>query len=381
MRDRHVRDDCTAETPPQDSTGLDLGGLDLGDGERSRGGPSGGAPATPSPYLESIPKDCDADNSATLEALPCKCKSWFCPDCCLRRGLITRDRLIPVLKTFTGLQMWTLTIDPTLFSTPGLAFQYVRELRCVALLVRGLTKQGKLHTPRFFSVVEWQKESEMPHFHALFDATYIPFSNACDIWNSFRPKSAGPLQGDRPGFGAIRFSASKHKFTSPEHAARYACKYLIKHPEHGYPDWVMKFTGQIHRYTTSHRFWKSGEQTQISGQVECDDAAELDSEPETVKPQRKRISKRRIRTISDRIEECGQTSVILNVIQPRNATESWEYRFVEKRFESVGKIATRLGRSPDKGRLPISFAEWQRLRGTLSTSWRKNDEARINENS
>ena len=373
MRNLRAEDEINRHSDAQNPSGVDLDGLDLNMREPVAQRPTGQL-ASGLPYLESIPKDCDQANSGTLEALPCKCKSWFCPDCCVRRGLITRERLIPVLKTFTGLQMWTLTIDPKLFPTPGLAFQYVRELRCVALLVRGLTKQGKLHTPRFFSVVEWQKESEMPHFHALLDATYIPFTNACDIWNGFRPVSAGPVDGDRPGFGAIRFSASKHKFTSPEHAARYACKYLIKHPEHGYPGWVMNFTGQIHRYTTSHRFWKSGQQADIAVRVESGDGTEVEAEAQ--KPKRKRISKRSVRTISDRIQECGQTSVILKVKPPQNATEAWEYQFVEKRCESVEKIATRLGRSLEKGRLPISFAEWKRVRGTRSISWRKNDEAR-----
>ncbi|WDI43969.1 rolling circle replication-associated protein [Bremerella sp. P1] len=146
--------------------------------------------------------------------------------------------------------MWTFTVDPQLFNSPKDAYWYVKEQRAVSRTINRLKDLGHLHSGRWFCVVEWQKNG-MPHWHVLLDATRIPFSVMCDIWNSFRPGWAGPVEGTRPGFGSIRFSATDHNFVGAEHAAHYACKYMIKHPDHGYPDWVLDSTRRIRRYETS----------------------------------------------------------------------------------------------------------------------------------
>jgi hypothetical protein len=145
--------------------------------------------------------------------------------------------------------MLTLTVDPKLFSNPEEAYRYVRRKRCVAELVRALLKAGFLYSRRFFYVVEWQKNTEMAHFHLLVEADFIPFHTLAALWARFRPVSAGPPQGDAPAFGHVHIS--KVKFLGPEHAANYACKYLTKLPEQGFPQWVLNFEGQIRMFATS----------------------------------------------------------------------------------------------------------------------------------
>lgn len=55
--------------------------------------------------------------------------------------------------------------------------------------------------------------------------------------------------GDAPAFGHVRFS--KAQFHTPEYAANYACKYLTKLPQQGFPQWVLDFKGQIRMFATS----------------------------------------------------------------------------------------------------------------------------------
>jgi len=76
-------------------------------------------------------------------------------------------------------------------------------------------------------------------------------------WSKHRPPEAGPVIGSRPAFGTVIFSAPE--FIDPIHAARYATKYLIKYPEHGYPQWVLEMGAEkrIRRYGTSRPFWNN----------------------------------------------------------------------------------------------------------------------------
>jgi hypothetical protein len=258
--------------------------------------------AAVSAYLETVFKDCDGSrrgSAVRYEVAACGCRSWFCRHCCCGRGLSLRERLEPILATFSGLQMWTLTVDPELFSSPAAALEHVTEKRCVANLVRRLHERGWLHSRRYFCVVEWQKETQMAHFHLLLDASFVEFDVVCELWNRYRPESAGPVRGLRPGFGSVRFSAPR--FADHRHACRYACKYLIKFPEHGYPGWVMDYRGQVHRYLVSHGFWSEGADGPVRAAGEGGaDAAEPDGVVEGS-------------TIRQRTEACGAVCVVFLV--------------------------------------------------------------------
>lgn len=223
--------------------------------------PTGDSPPPQAAYLESKQKYCPADKEqdtpvefdSFYEIHPCRCKSRFCPSCCVGLGIKLKTKLTPILVTFTHMQMWTFTIDPELFDSPARAYDYVKERRSISRVINRLYEKGYLHSKRYFYVVEWQKNG-MPHFHVLLDTSGIPFDLVCDLWNAYRPPAAGPVQGERPGFGSIRFS-ERRDFSSPEHAANYACKYLIKHPQEGYPNWVLDSKRRIRRYETSRGFW------------------------------------------------------------------------------------------------------------------------------
>lgn len=206
-------------------------------------------------YLASAPKPCGEELlGSSLEVRARTCKSWFCPKCCVGRGLAVREKLVKALQSFKSLQMWTLTIDPELFGNdPVAAMEYVSKKRCVGELVRTLRKRGVLNSDRWFCVLEFQQNG-FPHFHLLVDASFVPYDLVADRWNCFRPANAGEATGVRPGFGSVRFSAPK--FADHRHAANYACKYLIKHPEHGYPEWVLK-SERIVRYRASRGLFES----------------------------------------------------------------------------------------------------------------------------
>jgi len=191
------------------------------------------------------------------EIAKCRCNSWFCTDCCKTKGYNLRARLIPILETFRGLIMVTLTIDPELFPDPETAYRYVKDKRCISVLAQALDRRGYLASRQYFYVVEWQKDTQQAHWHILFDSTYIPWEVLFELWSSNRPKHAGPVKDDRPPFGTVHFSAPK--FASPVHAARYATKYLTKVPEHGFPDWVLDMgkNRRICRYGKSRGFWRT----------------------------------------------------------------------------------------------------------------------------
>jgi|GEM_PF-4802201 len=234
--------------------------LDDGAEASGAGGPaSGGVRAA---YLESSAQHSDngpADDAVLLgehtEVASCKCRSWFCPHCCLGMGLRLRARVVDVLETFTRCMMVTLTIDPSLFVGPEHAWAHVRAKRCIGNLVRYLDRRGYLHSGRYLAVVEWQQNG-MPHWHLLLDASYIPIDALRKAWNTWIPEhvTAEQRQELTAGLGWVRYS--KQRFHSRRHAAHYACAYLIKAPKHGYPQWVVDSpVRSVHRYSTSRNFW------------------------------------------------------------------------------------------------------------------------------
>ncbi len=196
------------------------------------------------------------EDHRVFEIAKCGCDCWYCSDCCERKGYNLRARLIPVLETFTGLMMLTLTIDPQLFATPQAAYLWVKRERGISRLMRELDRGGHLHSRRYFYVVEFQRETEQAHFHVLVDASRIPKAAIDTAWDRLRPPTAGPPAPNRPGFGMTRFSVPRFE-GGPVHAARYATKYLAKVPEHGWPAWVLAMGAEIRvpRYQTSHGFW------------------------------------------------------------------------------------------------------------------------------
>lgn len=297
--------------------------------ERSGGGGVGEPQRSDPHLLEGDHKHCGAVPPATTDPRPtpvtsetlyearkCRCSSWFCDGCCESKGIAVQRRLRPVLETFKGVMMWTFTLDPELFETPEEAFRFVRHKRCISELMRTLRERGYLHSDRYFYVVEFQKESQQAHWHLLMDATYIPKEVVQEIWDRFRPKSAGPKPANRPGLGMVRYSAPR--FKSRVHAANYATKYLTKPPRDGYPDWVLDYEGYVRRYDVSRGFWASVEaDTDGDGGTDApapwDEPTAGEADPEgcdgNVKEPRKAPGE--VSTIRDRLEKCGRKTFII----------------------------------------------------------------------
>jgi len=354
--------------------------------QRSEHRPSGNGDAVAPYYLEPKGKCCGQPETKVtrrLEAKPHRCTSRFCPDCCLPLGLKLKAKLLPILETFKGLQMWTLTIDPTLFADPESAFAHVQKRRAIGELIRALDKMGVLHSRRYFCVVEWQKETKMPHYHILLDASFIPFALVCSIWNRNRPNHLPPPELNpatgkaRPGFGSVRFTETKHKFATATHAANYACKYLIKHPQEGYPDWVLNSSRKIQRCWPSKGFWGSSQpkgDQRSAAEVEFHDMHDAKACEECkqgrccCKPPEP--SKRKRRTIRERLNDCGQGTLIMEVTEfvtpDGEATTLW--RYVDQIPMPFDDVLHRLGLEAGQRRIELSYESLAKLRSGSNSS-------------
>lgn len=235
---------CSQAETPRDDAGRD--------------DPPGSPGPSPSPsLLEHFQNVVTGEEGGrSFELAPCGCDCWYCPGCCKRKGYNLRADLVPVLQTFTGLMMLTLTIDPELFGSPLEAYFHVRSRRGISRLMRELDRAGHLHTRRYFYVVEFQRETEQAHFHVLCDATRIPKPAIDAAWSRLRPETAPPPAPNRPAFGMTRFSMPRFE-GGAAHAARYATKYLVKVPEHGFPEWVLTQGNEyrVPRYGSSRGLW------------------------------------------------------------------------------------------------------------------------------
>lgn len=229
-----------------------------------------------------------------LELMPCKCRSRFCSRCALGLGLELRTRVTPVLRDFNGVLMVTLTFDPEVFDgNPVQCFEYVRDHRVISEFVRRLKEE--VHSRRYFCVVEWQKETEFPHFHICLDANFIDFETLCRAWNSVGPGGLTRMRLRRTGLGSIRFT-KKDGFESRDHAIHYLLKYIIKIPEHGFPDWVLDYDGNVVRYQVSKGFFGTTSEKKEKTEKEVKE-------------------RRRKPTVRERIAECGSRAVILSVCE------------------------------------------------------------------
>ena len=239
------------------------------------------------------------EHGAYFEVSKCNCRCWFCPECCMIEGYKLRGRLIPVLETFDGLIMASLTVDPELFPDPETAYLYMMDKRCISVTTQDLFRWNHLSTRRYFYVVEWQKKTEQAHFHILYDSPFIPWDSLLASWSKHRPKDAGPVRDNRPPFGTAMLSKSNFE-GGPVHAARYATKYLIKTPEHGFPEWVLKMgkDRRIRRYSTSRGLWGTK-------------SARQDRDTTTTR-------KNRQRTYAERIAKCGDSVHLFEIAETLN---------------------------------------------------------------
>src|SRR4051812_203915 len=103
--------------------------MTAGVGGGGPGGPAGApGPAAPTSYLEQdrntvMNTEQGIKKGQEWAEVRCVgCRSWFCPHCCVSKGIGLKDRLRRELATFSGLMMLTFTVDPQLFDGPRAAY-------------------------------------------------------------------------------------------------------------------------------------------------------------------------------------------------------------------------------------------------------------------
>lgn len=255
-------------------------------------GTAAGGGDTSLEYLQNVVTE-PTQLGTRYELAKCGCDCWYCEDCCERKGYNLRNELIGALDSFQNLLMITLTIDPELFDSHEEAYFYLRENRCISVLMQGLDRLGHLNSRKYFYVLEFQ-ESGNPHYHLIVDAKRIPHGDLLAEWSKNRPVDKPTPEANRPPFGLVWIS-KRHFAGGALHAARYATKYLVKVPEYGWPDWVLKLGSdkRVPRYGASRKFWN--------------------------RPKSKPKSKRRTRVRSNsvsyalRLEQCGSTTNLFGV--------------------------------------------------------------------
>jgi hypothetical protein len=313
------------------------------------------------------PKDVGDVVGREYRIRPCRCRKWFCPWCGPRQGFRLKQRLQARLASFKAIYGITLTVDGGLFVSQEEAWLYVMQNRLLARFVRELDRSGHLHSRAYFWAVEFQSETEQPHWHLLLDATFVPFGKIVEIWSRFRPQTATPLaekitgknyQGQAPAFGSVRFTSHCDK----ERAAYYATKYLTKYPQNGYPKWVLNRIGRMPRYGHSHRFFP-----RVSGHDPMCFCPECRGE---VEPAAKQNSKKQVGTtqqvrkpgvptsIGQRVEMCGESCSIVRVERvqlPDGTVVDGRGRFEAKLKMSFRKACELLDLSPD-GRWQIELS-------------------------
>lgn len=303
----------------------------------------------------------------------CRCRRWFCEGCGPRRGYELRKQLSARLLKFRSVFGITLTVDGELFQSPEAAWLYFSKGGLIGRFVRDLDRRGHLHSKAYFWVVEFQKDTQQPHWHLLLDSSGIPYGEIVEIYSRYRPSDATPLaepitaenyKGRAPGFGSVYFSPP----ADPLRAAGYVTKYLTKFPKHGFPDWVLDRTGRVPRFNHSRGFFPRIPKHE--GMCFCDECrGEVESLPKT---REKRVPKKKqsereqqapsrpVTSIRERIEKCRKTSTIVEVNQvrlPDGTVVDGRGRFVATIALEYAAACEFAGQSPDDARQLV--VDWE----------------------
>lgn len=150
--------------------------------------------------------DCLATGTR-LAAYRVPCKSWNCPDCAKEKARVLAKRALAVFEK-ERMRFLTLTVKPE-GTTPQALLRTNQAFNRLRLKI--VRKYGKV---KYLKVLEFQRETKMPHFHVLLNK-YVSAA-----W------LAGAIQA--AGFGKI----FKIKDCPTREIFGYTLKYLSK----GIPD-------------------------------------------------------------------------------------------------------------------------------------------------
>lgn len=175
--------------------------------------------------------DLGGEGVGSVVVCACRCGRRVCPGCGKGLGYKARMTMLSKAELFTKPRLITLTADlkGTItgkgFLTPGECYDYVRTQRLLASLMR------MVGCKVWVAVLEFQEETEAPHWHVLVDLESCPGGRLdySKIWRLWR---------DHWKVGG--WKASKQQdVKNRAHAINYITKYLTKFPEGGFPAWVM----------------------------------------------------------------------------------------------------------------------------------------------
>jgi hypothetical protein len=238
-------------------------------------------------------------------------------------GLSLAESLRVELESFQSPYFVTLTLDPKLFEGPEDAVRWIQKHGVISEFVRMLRRKGYLLDDRYFACWEFQANG-WPHWHLVFDASFIPFAAICEAWSAAgwagtdgrkrwgqRPEFGG--KGTAPVFGSVRFRIKGRECLGA--LCHYLTKYVTKMPEGGWPAWLGRSLVHIRRWSTSREFWRNAPPPRPARKVT--EWAKLrgkyfDPDEEWVEDEEflRKIGKV-IRTIAQRCDACGDKSVVL----------------------------------------------------------------------
>ena len=165
---------------------------------------------------------------SSIEVHSQRCHSWLCPVCREKRGRQVRAFLRECSELFEVPKLFTLTVNPSNFLSPLEAYRQIRDNGYIPRLMRFLGVRN------WFAVLEFQKNG-FPHWHLLIDVGSLP--RVGYVPHFLDLEKVYSLWRDKWKFGSQIHLSEKHT-KCPEHAVNYICKYLIKPPSNGYPEWV-----------------------------------------------------------------------------------------------------------------------------------------------
>lgn len=229
----------------------------------------------------------------------------------------------------------TVTFDPTLFESPEHCYRWLMESRVIAQYVRSLKRAGVIHSEHYFAVLEFHK-SGWPHWHILVDANEIKKELLQKYWDKYRPKNAGPVEPGRPGLGWVAYSPPPEGPSATEKAAWYACKYLTKVPENGFPEWAKNYVGELRLFKASRGFW-----TELGGRKKREKWVKSESS----------VQRKQKATARERMESCGTKAIVYAWSQKQvmggveRKGRAWP---VDASFEDVAEYLGQLGIDPEK---------------------------------
>jgi hypothetical protein len=273
----------------------------------------------------------------------------------MRLGLSLRDCLKVELESFSSPYLVTLTVDQSLFVGPEDALRWVQTGGVISEFVRRLRKFGVLLDKRYASFLEFQANG-WPHWHLVFDASFIEFSDLCEAWAAagwsgreglarwgLRPAFGG--KGQRPVFGGVNFRLRGRESLGA--MCHYLTKYVTKQPVGGWPSWLLASTGQLRRWSVSRDFWRASPPPRPERRVtEFSKLRDKFYDPDENWVEDDDFLRKigRVKsTIGQRCASCGDKSIVLEEVAIFDASEvggqRWKWRY-------VGMIAADVWREP-----------------------------------